>query len=67
MKASILVHGGADTPLEGGARDGVVNAVNAGIKFPNSAMEMVQAAIRSSRMTGIMALGPDHLWALTAR
>ena len=57
LKASILVHGGADTPLEGGARDGVVNAVNAGIKFPNSAMEMVQAAIRSLKDDGHYGAG----------
>src|SRR5207245_3069862 len=51
------VHGDVATPLECGARGGVVHAVNAGIKFPNSRMEMVQAAIRSLKDDGHYGAG----------
>ena len=57
MKPRILVHGGADTALEGTAKKGVIRAASTGIKYTDSALDMVQEAIKVLEDDGSFGAG----------
>jgi beta-aspartyl-peptidase (threonine type) len=72
MKATIFVHGGADTPLEGMAKRGVIESALSGIRFSGSAVDMVQESVRLLEDDGHFGagagapLGADGKVSLTA-